>query len=323
MPLERHSIGTRWVGLATRLLLVTVAWGHALPAQSDSPETPPSKPPEPRESPPPSFGFGGPRGDFLSLRTGVIGGASGRTLQTLPKLWGRADQGDPLPPEAGGPVHVAGGPVHVAGGPQEPIAASLEKRVAEMQRPLAGTSWLNRPRHAGWFVGGVFPGSLSSGIDQQANLVGGFRLGHDRSHHWGTEWRIGFAHPGLEYPGAALTGGNSDLWFLDYQWLYYPWGDTRWRPYAAWGLGVTGVSFHDPLKDRSVDELLVHLPLGVGIKYHHRKWLVLRAELHNNLAVGGGDVKTLNNFMLTGSVEVRFGGWRRSYFPWNPAVRLW
>ena len=60
--------------------------------------------------------------------------------------------------------------------------------------PLVGTSWLNRPFHAGWLVGGLFGDDLIAGqVDQDEDIFGGYRLGWDFDHYWGSELRFAFA----------------------------------------------------------------------------------------------------------------------------------
>ena len=48
-----------------------------------------------------------------------------------------------------------------------------------------------------------------------------------------------------------------------------------------------------------------------------------RFDVIDNLAFASGPLDTMNNISLTFSVEVRFGGVRRSYWPWNPGRHLW
>ncbi len=184
--------------------------------------------------------------------------------------------------------------------------------------PLRGTSWRNRPYHVGWFMGGIVGDALVGGsVEQDAGLFGGYRFGKDFSHYFGYEGRFAFANLGLTGPG-ALTGPNTARnWYWDVELLYYPWGDSKWRPYATVGLGVANFRFTDAAQ-RRFDDTLIQLPVGFGVKYLFRKWLSLRFDVLDNIALRGSGLDTMHNWSVTTGVEVRFGGRRHSYFPWNP-----
>jgi hypothetical protein len=61
------------------------------------------------------------------------------------------------------------------------------------------------------------------------------------------------------------------------------------------------------------------MPLAIGVKYYCQKWLAARLTLTDNISFGNSRMRGMNNLSLTGGVEVRYGGPRLSYFPWNPA----
>tara|TARA_B100000809_G_scaffold160596_1_gene157988 strand:+ start:167 stop:691 length:525 start_codon:yes stop_codon:yes gene_type:complete len=147
-----------------------------------------------------------------------------------------------------------------------------------------------------------------------------YRLGHDFDHYYGKELRFGFGY--LELNNGQPAQPNSADYFLDAHLLHYPWGDARWRPFASIGMGFANFRFRDAA-GRKHDERLFHLPVGMGVKYYYRKWLVLRAELMDNLAFGGNGLDTMHNVSLTGGVEVRFGGWRRKYEGWGGGIHYW
>ena len=66
------------------------------------------------------------------------------------------------------------------------------------------------------------------------------------------------------------------------------------------------------------------MPFGFGLKVRCiRDWLALRLEMLDNVAFGSAGLDTMHNITLTGGVEVRFGGPRKSYWPWNPDRYLW
>jgi hypothetical protein len=187
--------------------------------------------------------------------------------------------------------------------------------------PLQGTSWRNRPLYAGWFVGGVWGDPLTETVDQGDDLFGGYRLGWDFDHYWGTELRLAWANVDLIGVPASQsqTAGHT---YYDINLLYYPLGDSRWRPYAGVGLGGANFRFDDE-SGQHLDETLFQLPLQIGVKYMYRKWLAVRFDLTDNLAFGGDSLDTMHNLSLSSGVEVHFGGSRRSYFPWNPSASLW
>ena len=184
--------------------------------------------------------------------------------------------------------------------------------------PLTGTSWRNRPLHAGWFMGGMLADDLvDSQADPEHGFFGGYRFGIDFDHYWGSETRIGFAHLGLrDNPGLSRD------FFWDAHLLRYPWGDSRWRPYASVGLGVANFRFTDN-QGTQFNEVLLHLPIGFGLKYFHKKWLALRVDALDNIAIGSGGMNNVHNVSITGGIEVHWGGWRRAYYPWNPAMHYW
>jgi len=196
------------------------------------------------------------------------------------------------------------------------------KRHVGKGQPLVGTSWLNRPYHADWFVGRLFCSRVASNVSQNDEIFGGYRFGKDFDHYWGWEARLGFARPKLIDEHNLVVLGSSNLKFWDASLLYYPWGDARWRPYATMGMGISHVRFADA-SDHHYAEALLHVPVGIGVKYQCKRWLALRLDLLDNFTVGSSGVRPMHNVSLTGGVEVRFGGTRTSYFPWNPGVHIW
>lgn len=183
--------------------------------------------------------------------------------------------------------------------------------------PLRGTSWRNRPWSFTLATGGLFmAGDIAPGVDADNDLITLAHLGWDFDHYWGVEWRLGWSTPHFAntVDGAARTG--NDLLMYDASVLYYPWGDSRWRPYGRLGVGITDIEYANSA-GIAVDESMFTLPFAVGVKYQSQRWLAMRAELADNLAFGGQQTGTLNNFTLTFGLEWRFGGqlspeWRRN-----------
>jgi len=213
--------------------------------------------------------------------------------------------------------------------------------------PLQRESWLYRPFSAGWFMGAVQGSPLiDDWLGQTQGFFGGYRLGWDQSHYWGGEMRFGFGTARLYDSQRAIQAQNdaddaegvppdspwrrrfdqrrdSDLFMWDLDVLYYPWGDSQWRPYLMAGLGTTRIHFMDRLSERH-DHILVTVPLAAGVKYRCNDWLALRMEFADHIAFGGGaGMETMHNLTLTGGVEVRFGGSRRAYWPYNPGRHYW
>jgi hypothetical protein len=189
--------------------------------------------------------------------------------------------------------------------------------------PLVSSSWRNRPFHVGWFVGPLFADDVTSdSTSEDASLFGGYRLGWDFDHYWGTEWRIGWSRPEIYFEQQPQTQEIARLTLSDINLLYYPWGDSVIRPYGLLGVGLTAINFHDA-QDVYRDETLFSVPFGVGVKHHHRRWLSWRLELLDNLAFGSGAASSMHNVSLTFGVEVHFGVRPRSYYPWNPSRHIW
>jgi len=199
-------------------------------------------------------------------------------------------------------------------GPRTPLA----QRSVGWGEPLLGTSWLNRPWSAGLFAGVITGSPLMHGVNQQPSFYGGYRAGFDYDFYWGLEARLGASSICLSEPDR--TGGQpgtNDYWNLDLNLHYYPWGDSVWRPYASFGAGMANFAFYDQ-NNNHYDQVEFATPIGVGLKYRWTNWVAFRADLMDNIAYGRGVVDTTSNFSLTAGVEMRFGGARRSYWPWNP-----
>ena len=140
-------------------------------------------------------------------------------------------------------------------------------RYVGLGEPLEGASWRNRPYAAGWFAGIVDGVPLTGEVDEHQGFFGGYRFGWDYDHYYGLETRIGGAAIGLSDPSGAVGNRTADLLVWDVNWVYYPWGDSRWRPFASFGLGIVNVDFTDQLNRRFVELLLIVLvarPVGVG-----------------------------------------------------------
>jgi hypothetical protein len=189
--------------------------------------------------------------------------------------------------------------------------------------PLEGTSWLNRPFHVDWFLGPLLGDDLiSNRVSQDNVLFGGLRFGFDFDYFWGTEWRFAWADPRASF--ATPSEAPNDVRFVvsDIDVLYYPWGDSKVRPYLLWGLGVTQLGFVDDT-GFSRHATLVTMPFGAGVQYHQWPWLVWRLEILDNLAFGADQISTMNNVSLSVGMEWRLGARPASYWPWRTSRKIW
>jgi len=183
---------------------------------------------------------------------------------------------------------------------------------------------------AGWFHGSPL---LDDWLDQSDGFLGGFRLGFDFDAYWTAEFRCAFGGATIHDSDRALNAQadprrdyhvrrSANYTILDGTFLYYPWGDRRWRPYVMTGLGFAEVEFSDVFRQYSAS--VIDIPLGVGVKYHVTDRLGLRLEVSDDLIFGvPGGFNTLHNLSVNGSFEIRFGGARRSYWPWYPGMNSW
>jgi hypothetical protein len=190
--------------------------------------------------------------------------------------------------------------------------------------PLEGTSWRNRPWHFGLFIGMLDGGEVLDGaVLQDSGLYYGARLGYDFDHYWGWELRAGTAYVDLNRTdtGAPLPENGRNSYF-DLNVLYYPLGDTRWRPYISLGIGATTHGFSD-LQGNSFTETTASLPIALGVKYFVRPGYSLRADFTNNISFGTGNSSGTDNISLAVGLDLHFGGRRKVYFPYDTSLQVW
>lgn len=191
-------------------------------------------------------------------------------------------------------------------------------------QPLRGTSWLNRPQYVGWFFG-ILAGDnlINQRVDQNTDLFGGYRFGWDMDHFWATEFRLGWAALNLSDNQVPPRNRTSNLIVGDVSFLYYPWGDARWRPYVSMGLGASSFDFVDDVGIKH-DDTLFALPIGFGIKYlTERRWLALRADVTDNIAFSDAGLDSMHNVGITFGVEIHYGVQPKTYWPWHPSRHMW
>ena len=211
------------------------------------------------------------------------------------------------------------------------------------QRPGSGAmqtipyeGWNYRPGGVSWFVGMVQGGPLMPGwMGMDRGYYGGARVSWDVGCYWSGEFRLSSASIAVfDTPRAIAAAeeenGDSydkrrgvDVYMWDLDVLYYPWGDTPFRPYFTVGFGAASLDVTDRLAHRYQDTLF-SLPVGIGFKHRFTSRLALRFELADNIFVGGASgFSTVHNVSLTGGIELRFGAPQKSYWPYNPGHGWW
>jgi hypothetical protein len=221
-----------------------------------------------------------------------------------------------------------------------------EERFLGPGGPLIQESWNYRPLSVSGFVGFAQGGTLiDDWIRQDQGVMTGLRLGWDFAYYWGCETRLAFAGIAVADSQRAMAAQqaaddaagvapddpyrrrfdgrrDNDLTFWDISLLYYPWGDSRYRPYFFAGMGVVSFEFTDRLST-TWNDTVFGLPLGFGIKYRQNDCVAFRLEVADNMAFPGAGLETMHNISVTGGAEIRFGGSRRAYWPWNPGRHYW
>lgn len=183
--------------------------------------------------------------------------------------------------------------------------------------PLERASWLNRRQSASFALGAIWGGDLSDGTEADSALLGVLRAGIDTSHFAGWEARFAFATPSISNAEFDLgPAASAEIYLFDLNVMYYPWGDSQWRPYTSMGLGIGYYRYGTP--DGMELETLFSLPLAVGLKYRYSPHLAFRAEVTDYVTFGGDTIAFRNNLTATAGLEWRVGGRRPSYWPWNP-----
>jgi len=217
------------------------------------------------------------------------------------------------------------------GGDEEPIAEPRRRRwfgggrfqsngrYRNIGGPLGLESWLTRPYSIGLAGGGFFAGDPIQGqVNGTPGFLGALRFGWDVEYFWGVETRLAFSTFGLTDPLGIQSFGRAHAFIWDLDYLYYPLGDTKVRPYVSLGGGFIDYKFNNAL-GWQVHMTPFELPIGIGVKYRHNNIWVFRADLTDNLTFASGNqMSMMNSISLTGGVEVRYGaGPKRSYWPWN------
>lgn len=185
-------------------------------------------------------------------------------------------------------------------------------------QPLVGTSWLNRPHYTALLLGSMIADDLRGSAELHNGLFLGLHQGWDFDHYYGAELRLaGGNFDVFDSP----TDSSAGITFADMHLLHYPWGDALWRPYYSVGLGLAYHHVRDN-RGRVFDETLIHVPLGIGLKYQWKRHCAMRFDIKHNINLGGGGLDAMDHVSLSYGFEYRYGGRPKSYFPWNPSVHL-
>jgi hypothetical protein len=199
---------------------------------------------------------------------------------------------------------------------QEPWIAEAPKgdQWSDSQPRSADASWMTHRSYIGMFGGMIDGDPLIRGqVDQGTAFFGGVHVGWDFHRNWGLEKRFGYEPLRVVDKTDALAAHHGYALLGDYRLMCYPWGDTRWRPYASGGIGLGEVRFEDD-RFSLTRELLFIISYGAGIKYLWSDRFVLRLELADLLALGRGEISTMHNISLTGGFEYRFNVPKRCKF---------
>ena len=201
--------------------------------------------------------------------------------------------------------------------------SSVNGRNAGMGIPLTGTSWLNRPYYLGGDIGTVWlTRPINNDLTTDIDMFGGVFAGCDWDYYWGTELAVHRATPEIINETARDAKRGDALMEETVSLMYYPWGDSLFRPYWRLGIGATEIDYPTDQGHRR-DEALWTFPIGIGLKYPVRRFLAARAEFTDQLALGNDGVATQHDLTLTFGLEWRFGAHPRSYWPWNPSRHIW
>jgi hypothetical protein len=226
-----------------------------------------------------------------------------------------------LPPIAHG--HSGCGCASCRGGAQTGPPPGLGPKsswfIDDCPKPVLSEGWCRRPFYIDVFSGTISGNELvDDQVAQHTSFFGGVRLGWDLDEGWGWEGRLGWAEVEVNNIQAPSQERTADLFLWDVSLVHYFASDLRIRPFVSVGVGVVDWNFTDA-SGASIDESVVGVPLSIGVKQRYDDWLVFRLDLTDNMAFGGGTVLgTQHNFSCTAACELRFGGPRISYWPWQP-----
>lgn len=203
----------------------------------------------------------------------------------------------------------------------QPPPDSLWQRWRERRRQLRRQpgSWQRYPLYFEKFTGIINVNEPVHDLihNGAGNLFGG-RWGWDFARYAGVETRLGYVRATLKDPLAPLIPSHENFLFWDAELLIYPFGDTKWRPFAMLGMGLVDLGFIDD-HGRNWHQDLITMPFSVGVKYRLDNHDALRFEVADNVIFGnnqgGNGQHVMHNVAVLFAFERRFGLPHRSYFP--------
>lgn len=232
------------------------------------------------------------------------------------------------PPEEGAypeqPFEFAGPEDIPEPAPSHPLFHKLHRVCDSLKAPVKGNSWLSRPYSIGFIVGGLWGDELMSGqINSNSGILGMGTFGWDATDHAGFEARIGGCSIETFNEHPPVNKRNTDFRQFDFSWLWYIWGDSRVRPYTRLGVGLENFTFLTPSGER-INNIIPAVPIGIGAKFLFNRNVAFRLEFTDNIGFGDGlELETMNTTALTFGAEIRFGGYHKMYWPWDPGRHPW
>ena len=181
--------------------------------------------------------------------------------------------------------------------------------------PLPGKGWRTQPFSVSTFVGVTAGGPLvRDHVHQQASFYGGFNFGWDYDHYWGIEKRLGLGALNLTNESHQSISGAAMSVTGEYRLMYYPLGDTRWRPFLTGGVGWSDFYFNDDHGANHLDTVGM-IPVGLGLKYFCNQRVAVRIDLIDEITIGTGDLSNFQYVAFTAGVEYRYGK-QLFHIPW-------
>jgi hypothetical protein len=204
-------------------------------------------------------------------------------------------------------------------GPPPEIAGSSGWFTNDCPKAVISGGWCERPLYFDGFVGAIYGDEFVDGqINQHTSFLAGVRLGWDLDESWGWEGRLAVSDLDISNVNGPSDNRQADLLLADVSLVHYFFTDLTTRPFLSVGVGGVDVEYVDAA-GLETEEQVFGVPIGIGIKHRYDDWLVFRFDLTDNMAFGGGTpMGTQHNLSATGSFELRFGGSRVSYWPWQP-----
>lgn len=229
-----------------------------------------------------------------------------------------APPASPAPPTGSPPIMIESAPAAPVSGTRAFLSRWLPEGVVPWNPtpdwrkdrgigiPLQSGGWRAQPFSISGFAGATNGGPLiRNHVLERPSFYGGANFAWDYDHYWGIEKRLGFgalnltnAQHQLLQTGLSVTG--------EYRLMWYPLGDTRWRPFLTAGIGWSDFYFQDDFNHHHLDTLFL-FPFGGGLKYLLNDRLAVRIDMIDELTFAGGSVNTFHYVALVAGLEIRYG----------------